>query len=102
MVERAFRVMKQSHLEIRPVYLRREDRTKAHVFITMLAFMIEKKLAEYWENMKISVTEGLNALTTLTVNTLSIGKENITSTTKPGGISKKLIEKINIAIPEKI
>ncbi len=39
LVESAFRVMKQSHLEIRPVFLRREDRTKAHVFITMLAFM---------------------------------------------------------------
>ncbi len=34
--------MKQGHLEIRPVYLRREDRTKAYVFVTMMAFMIEK------------------------------------------------------------
>jgi hypothetical protein len=102
MVERAFRTMKQSHLEIRPVFLRREDRTKAHVFITMLAFMVEKKLAEYWDGIEVSVTEGLSALTTLTINTLSIGKDNIVRPVKPTGISKKLLEKINVKIPREL
>ena len=102
MVERAFRTMKQSHLEIRPVYLRREDRTRAHVFVTMMAFMIEKKLAEYWESIKISVTEGLNALTTLITTVLSIGEINITKTVKPTGICKQLLEKLNINIPYEI
>ena len=59
MVEHSFRTMKQSHLEIRPVFLRREDRTKAHVFVTMMACMIEKKLSEYWSNLEITVLEGI-------------------------------------------
>ena len=46
-VEYAFRTMKQSHLEIRPLYLRREDRTRAHVFVTMLAYIIKRKLSQY-------------------------------------------------------
>ena len=67
-----------------------------------MAFMIEKKLAEYWESIKISVTEGLNALTTLITTVLSIGEINITKTVKPTGICKQLLEKLNINIPDEI
>ncbi len=49
----------------------------------MLAFMIEKKLTEYWNGMKIPVSEGLNALTSLTTNILSVGEININTTSKP-------------------
>lgn len=40
-VERAFRCMKLSDLEIRPVYHWRSDRVRAHVFLCMLAYHIE-------------------------------------------------------------
>ena len=39
-VEQAFRKMKTVILEQRPVYVRKEKRTQAHVFITMLAYKI--------------------------------------------------------------
>jgi len=40
-VERAFRCMKLSDLEIRPVYHWRSDRVRAHVFLCMLAYHLE-------------------------------------------------------------
>jgi hypothetical protein len=40
-VERAFRCMKLSDLEIRPAYYWRSDRVHAHVFLCMLAYYIE-------------------------------------------------------------
>jgi len=40
-VERAFRCMKLSDLEIRPVFHWRSDRVRAHVFLCMLAYHIE-------------------------------------------------------------
>ena len=40
-VERAFRCMKLSDLEIRPVYHWRSDRVRAHVFLCMLAYHVE-------------------------------------------------------------
>ncbi|MDE0531658.1 MAG: IS1634 family transposase, partial [Albidovulum sp.] len=40
-VERAFRTMKASRLEVRPVYVYSENRVRAHVFMCMLACHVE-------------------------------------------------------------
>jgi len=37
-VEQAFRTMKTTELEMRPIYHKKEDRIRAHVFICMLAY----------------------------------------------------------------
>lgn len=65
MVERAFRNMKTGHLEVRPVYVRNADRTRAHVFITMLAYKIRLRLEKAWRSLDITVEEGLKRLSTL-------------------------------------
>ena len=102
LVEHAFRTMKQSHLEIRPLFLRREDRTKAHVFVTMLAYMIERKLSEYWKDAPVSVKEGLNALTTVTTAVMEIANVKINTTIKPTGLCKKLFSLAKITVPKQI
>ena len=43
-VERDFRTIKTSFLEIRPIFLRRADRTRTHVFVAMLALKIVRRL----------------------------------------------------------
>ena len=43
-VERNFRTVKTTFLEIRPIFLRKAERTKAHVFIAMLALKITRQL----------------------------------------------------------
>ena len=101
-VEHAFRTMKQSHLEIRPLYLRREDRTRAHVFVTMLAYMIERKLSEYWREVELTVKEGLDALTTVITGTIEIANIKINITIKPTGICKKLFSLAKIIVPNQI
>ena len=101
-VEHAFRTMKQSHLEIRPLYLRREDRTRAHVFVTMLAYMIERKLSEYWKEADLTVKEGLDALTTVITGTIEIANIKINTTIKPSGICKKLFSLAKIIAPNQI
>jgi transposase len=40
-VERAFRTMKKIDLKVRPIYHRRADRVRAHVFLCMLAYYVE-------------------------------------------------------------
>ena len=91
LVESAFRAMKQTHLEIRPIFLRREDRTKAHVFVTMLAFMIQKRLSEYWKDAEMTITDGLNALSTLTTSIIEIAGVKINTVNQPNKICKKLL-----------
>ena len=40
-VERAFRTSKTGHLEVRPVYVRKEENTRGHVLVVMLAYLTE-------------------------------------------------------------
>jgi Transposase DDE domain len=64
-VESAFRTCKTGHLEVRPIFLRLADRTRAHAFVVMLAYQIIHYLASRWSPLDVTVEEGLHALTTL-------------------------------------
>ena len=64
-VEQAFRACKTVHLEVRPIFLRLEARTRAHAFVVMLAYQIIQYLAACWSAFDVTVEEGLHALTTL-------------------------------------
>src|SRR5499425_1305114 len=64
-VERAFRTCKTAHLEVRPLFLRREARTRAHALVVMLAYQIIRYLASCWSAFDLTVAEGLHALATL-------------------------------------
>jgi hypothetical protein len=64
-VEQAFRSCKTVHLEMRPIFLRREARTRAHALVVMLAYQIIRFLASCWSAFDVTVAEGLHALTTL-------------------------------------
>jgi Transposase DDE domain len=64
-VEHAFRTCKTAHLEVRPLFLRREARTRAHALVVMLAYQIIRYLASCWSAFDVTVEAGLHALTTL-------------------------------------
>jgi len=64
-VECAFRTCKTGHLEVRPIFVRLADRTRAHAFVVMLAYQIIQYLALCWSPLDVTVEEGLHALTTL-------------------------------------
>src|SRR5450755_4012453 len=50
-VERAFRTLKQSDLEIRPIYHYLESRVRAHVLLCMLAYYVEWHLRAAWAEL---------------------------------------------------
>lgn len=65
LVEWAFRSSKTVHLEARPIYVRRESRTRGHVFVVMLAYLIVAELARRWQELDTTVEEGIKVLCTL-------------------------------------
>ncbi|MGA7279723.1 MAG: IS1634 family transposase, partial [Desulfocapsaceae bacterium] len=65
LVESAFRTMKTGHLEVRPIYVRKESRTRGHVFIVMLSYILRRRLASAWRAIDIKVEEGLKQLSSL-------------------------------------
>lgn len=46
LVEYAFRTMKTTIEELRPIYVRKEERTRGHVFVVMLGYMITKYISD--------------------------------------------------------
>lgn len=64
-VEHAFRTCKTAHLEVRPIFVRLEERTRAHALVVMLAYQIIRYLTSCWSAFDVTVEDGLHALTTL-------------------------------------
>jgi len=50
-VERAFRTLKGVDLHVRPIRHRLEQRVKAHIFLSMLAYYVQWHLAEAWKSL---------------------------------------------------
>ena len=46
-MENAFKTLKTDYLEIRPLYLKTDNRIKGHVALSMIAYNIVLKLKEY-------------------------------------------------------
>ncbi len=53
-VEFAFRTMKTTLEEIRPIYVRKEENTRGHVFVVMLAYMIIKYITDALSELNYS------------------------------------------------
>lgn len=57
-VERAFRCLKGVDLQVRPIHHRLEDRVKAHLFLCMLAYYLERHLRQAWAGLLFHDEEG--------------------------------------------
>jgi transposase len=65
MVEQAFRTCKTGHLELRPIYVRKASRTRGHVFVVMLSYLLERSMREAWHGLDRTVEECLLDLSSL-------------------------------------
>jgi transposase len=102
-VESAFRTMKTGHLEIRPLYLRKASHTRGHVFIVMLAYMIEKELSKLWKDSEGTVKESLQdlmAMSTLQIKNTS--NNDFTKLPKPNNTCKDLFKMAGVKIPSEL
>jgi transposase len=98
-VEWAFRTEK-SCLEIRPIYLRKEERTRGHLVVCLLAYMVERHLRHIWSDLDITVQEGLNALGKITSIKATINQTSIVRVLDPDDTSKKLLDRAMVNLPK--
>ena len=99
-VERAFRTFKNSHLEIRPTYVRNADTTRGHVFVVMLAYLLERRLDKYWHHLEITVPEAIDELGSLRAVEISMGDVTCQKVPEPIGLNKQLLDAARIKLPE--
>lgn len=100
LVERAFRTCKTDWLEAQPVYVRKKKRTRAHMFIIMLAYKIVRYLEATWKDINVSATNGLKNLLTIGSSICTVKGKNIYQTQKPNQECQKLLDKINVILPK--
>ena len=73
LVEQAFRTSKTVELEMRPIHVRLEARTRGHAFVVMLAYRMVQHLAERWRPLDVTVAEGIAALSSLCATDVVMG-----------------------------
>jgi transposase len=98
-VERAFRTMKSVHLEMRPVFVRKEESTKGHAFVVMLALLLQRELERCWVDLDITVEEGIDELAAIHMQEVCVGNTRIQNIPTPNEIGKRLLEKAGMILP---
>lgn len=100
-VERAFRTSKTGHLEVRPVYVRKEQNTRGHVLVVMLAYLVARALSRAWVELDVTVEEGLEqlkALCPIEIHTNDGG--TCLRIPEPGTTSRALLQALDLHLPE--
>ena len=101
-VEWAFRTMKTILLHIRSIYVRKANRTRAHVFSVTLAYMIAFELRRLWQDIEITIEEGIGELCTLCATEVVIGSLSVQTIPRPRENVQMLLEKADITLPDAI
>ena len=111
-VERDFRTLKTAFLEVRPIYLRNAARTKAHVFVAMLALKIVRELRQLLvkefgtteqDKMALTLEDVLTHLGRLCLQIYPIREgSSITRIPAPDNTQTKILKAIGVIWPTQI
>ncbi len=102
LVEQGFRTMKTGLLENRPIFVRKEKRTRGHVFVVMLAYIIAHELQKLWAEIDLTVAEGISELSTIDSSEIKIGEFSCQQIPQPRDLGRKLLRSANVTLPEAI
>jgi transposase len=100
MVERAFRTMKTSHLELRPVFVKKKSSTQGHVFVVMLALLLQRELENAITNMNITVQEAIDELEAIRMQEVKLGNATIQNIPTPTVTAKEILKNTSITLPK--
>jgi transposase len=110
-VERDFRSMKTGLLEVRPLFVRKESRTRGHVFACMLALKTSREMESRLraafgttDSNKYAITlpDALAALNRLCFLNYAVDtKTTVTRLPKPDARQKEILAALGVSMPEK-
>jgi transposase len=106
-VERNFRRLKTAFLEVRPIFVRKEQRTRGHVFVAMLALKV-LRLMEQRLGSALGTTEthpeaetadsALSALSRLCLEHYTIGQQEIVGLPRPDARQQHILDALNVKL----
>jgi hypothetical protein len=92
--------LQNGHLEIRPTFVQTEASTRGHVFVVMLAYLLERELDHYWRHLNLTVSEALDELGSLRGVELTLGHTTCQQLPLASGLSQKLLASAQITLPK--
>src|SRR5918999_2041533 len=102
-VEYAFRTMKTTLLEMRGIFVRTATRTRAHVFVIMLAYLLAYQLRRLWHEVELTLEEGIAELASICAIELTLPNQTTCQVIPaPRPLGKLLLEKADITLPDAI
>ena len=96
-IERSFRTIK-SFLEIRPVYHRKSERIRAHVFVCVLCLLLSRLIEK---KTKITISEAGRILSYLKVTPVQLGS-GVVMIRSESEHALNILNQMNIPYPERI
>lgn len=102
-VERAFRTMK-SVIDLRPFFHRKETRVRAHVFICVLAYLLEKVIEKALKKAKVelSAEKALMSLKQMAVAFMKVDNESYGYVSEPSHRQRQIFRALNLKLPPRI
>jgi transposase len=106
-VEQDFRTMKTTLLEIRPIFVRKENRTRGHIFISMLSLKIarlfQQRLQETFGTVEEhknaeSLESALTALSRLCLHHYSIAGQRIAALPRPDSRQQNILSALKVIL----
>ena len=84
------------------MYVRKEESTRGHVFVVMLAYMIIRRLRKAWEGFDLTVEGGLEQLATVCSMEVKVKGQDTRclKIPQPREQSRRLLEALRIKLPE--
>lgn len=102
-VEWAFRTSKTTLLEARPVYVCLASRTRGHLLVVMLAYLLVQELSRCWRDLDLTVEEGLDELKSLcTTQVVVQGRSVLHDIPRPRTSVRQLLDAAGVTLPKSI
>jgi transposase len=101
-VEWGFRTMKTTVLHLRGIFVRKAERTRAHVFIIMLAYLLAYELRRLWSTLDITISDGLDELSSLCATEVILEGVGIQTIPEPRPLGQRLLQAAKVMLPDAI
>jgi transposase len=100
-VESAFRTMK-SELEIRPLYHRLERRTRAHVFVCMLAYIVDREFEKLTHHLEGTLQEKWDILEHVMTVEVTMDSRQTYKVAEPSREARQILQAVKVKLPKKL
>lgn len=98
-VEYAFRTIKTGFLEVRPIFLRKEQRTRGHILVTMLAYLLIHEFKNRTKDITGTLDYKVDSLDKVQTIELMLGEHRVKRVPQTNPFVQEILTACKIKLP---